>query len=138
MRLKRSKKFRNGTFSDKGSQPRSRGLETQTYQVYKAVPKTGWREALTSVNKWALLECGEVTMMEERKHLQEPLAAGVKGKLMEQEWQAGKGTKRQTNPSTRPPTVCCLLLSSSQPGKATLDHFPHCTPSQRGTKANLI
>lgn len=58
MRLKRSKKFRNGTFSDKGSQPRSRGLETQTYQVYKAVPKSGWREALTSVNKWALLECG--------------------------------------------------------------------------------
>ena len=77
-------------------------------------------------------------MIEERKHLQEPLAAGIRGKLMDQEWQAGKGTKRQTNLSARSPTVCCLLLSSSQPGKATLDHFPHCTPSQRGTKANLI
>ena len=41
MRLKRSKKFRSGTLSaDKGSPPRSCGLETQTYQVYKAVQNT--------------------------------------------------------------------------------------------------
>lgn len=78
MRLKRSKKFRNGTFSDKGSQPRSSELETQTYQVYRRY-QNRVEEALTSVNKWALLECGEVTMMEKGSTFKEPWLQASKG-----------------------------------------------------------
>lgn len=141
MRLKRSKKFRNGMFSsDKGSQPRSRGLETQTYQVCKAVPKTGWREALTSVNKWALLECREVTMMEERKppsralgcrRQREADGSGVAGR---------EGHQEANKPEYKAPH--CLLSSSvlQSARKSNTGSLPtlHSQPKRYKSQPNLV
>ena len=100
---------------------------------------TWWREAFTSVNKWGLKELGggghhggkEATF-------KSPWPRAHKGSWWITSGRQRRAPRGKTNTRARSPTVCCLLLSSSQPGKATLDRFPHCTPSQRGTKANLI
>ena len=66
MRLKRPKKFRNGTLSsDKGSQPRSCGLDTQTYRVEKA-PHGGGKHSHRSTNGDSR-NSGVAAITEERK-----------------------------------------------------------------------
>ena len=103
-------------------------------------PKTGWREALTSVNKWGLLECGEVTMMEERKppsralgcrHQREADGSGVAGR---------EGHQEANKPKCKVPH--CLLSSSvlQSATKSNTGSLPtlHSQPKRYKSQPNLV
>ena len=139
MRLKRSKKFSNFSFN-KGSQPRSWGLETKTYQVYEVVPKTGQRETSTSVNKWGLLECREVTMMQERKPPSRALGCRHQREADGSEVAGREGHQEANEPERKVPH--CLLSSSVlQPArKSNTGSLPtlHSQPKRYKSQPNLV
>lgn len=78
--------------------------------------------------------------MRNGSHFQEPLTEGIRGKVMDQKWQAEKVTKRQ-NKHER--TVSHCLLSSSVPQPARESNpgwLPtlHSMPKRYKNQPNLV
>ena len=109
--------------------------------MYKALKKRmGDRNIHISYANRDSRNAGVAPRQRTRSHLPEPLAEGIRGKLMDQSQQAGKGTKRQNKHKHKVPH--CLLSSSvPQPArKSNTGSLPtlHSKPRRYKSQPNLV